>query len=95
MEPGSPMKRGLFLGLLLTVSTLSFAAPNGERPPISKETRMQLIRLMNAEYAWVTGGAYGIEASAVTTATILLAVIGVGRLRRKDVVAGPSGIQPE
>jgi len=53
MEPGFPMKRGLVFGLLLTASTLSFAAPTGERPPISKETRMQLIRLMNAEYAWV------------------------------------------
>jgi hypothetical protein len=47
------MKRGLVIGLLLTVSTLSFAVPSGERPAISKETRMELIRLMNAEYAWV------------------------------------------
>ncbi len=47
------MKRGLVFGLLFTVSLLSFAAPTGERQPISKETRMQLIRLMNAEYAWV------------------------------------------
>jgi hypothetical protein len=43
------------LGLaLFLVSVFSFAdSPRPARPPISKETRMELIRLMNAEYAWV------------------------------------------
>jgi hypothetical protein len=51
------MKRGLVLGLFLTLSIVSGAADTskagGARPPISKDTRMELIRLMNAEYAWV------------------------------------------
>jgi hypothetical protein len=51
------MKRGLVLGLLLTLTAVRGVADTpkatGARPPISKETRMELIRLMNAEFAWV------------------------------------------
>jgi hypothetical protein len=47
------MKRGLALGFLLLLSISSLADSGGTRPPISKATRMELIRLMNAEYAWV------------------------------------------
>ena len=51
------MKRGLALGFLLALSVVSGVADtpkaNGARPAISKDTRLELIRLMNAEYAWV------------------------------------------
>jgi hypothetical protein len=49
------MNLRLTLGLvLLLASAFAFAdSPRSARPPISKETRMDLIRLMNAEYAWV------------------------------------------
>jgi hypothetical protein len=42
---------GLVL-LLASVPALADSSP-AARPPISKETRIELIRLLNAEYAWV------------------------------------------
>lgn len=51
------MKRGLALGvifLLAVANALADTKPaSGARAPISKDTRLELIRLMNAEYAWV------------------------------------------
>jgi hypothetical protein len=44
---------------------------------------------------WLTGGAYGIEASAVATGVILLALIVVARMPTRSTRPALPGIQPE
>jgi membrane protease YdiL (CAAX protease family) len=44
---------------------------------------------------WLTGGAYGIEASAVATGVILLALIVVARIPTRSTRPALPGIQPE
>ncbi len=44
---------------------------------------------------WLTGGAYGIEASATATGVIALAIFAVAWFGPKTPAVAPSGIQPE
>lgn len=54
MKYSRPVKSSLSLLLLLAFSCVSYAKDTkpGQPPPISKDTKLAVIRLLNAEFAW-------------------------------------------
>ena len=53
MMPFRPLSRLLLVFLIGSIPTLADKDPkNGKVPPISNNTRIEVIRLLNAEYVW-------------------------------------------